>query len=343
MTLLPAFMQVNAQQPPALVKLAQAQQIPISALIDVPATVISRKDARVAAEVAGRLLDVLEVGDQVKQGDVIAQQDDRDYRLALEAAKADVSQELSRLAFLDKEVKRLSRLAKSDNVSATQLDQTRSDRDVARQALQTDRVRVLRAEHDLERVQIVAPFDGVITERFKRSGEWAESGDEILRLASQSDLEITTRVPAVSVPYIQVGDELALAARNSSQTASKARVRAIVPVGDLQSGLYEVLLIPEEGEWKAGQTLRVSVPIDKPREALVVPRDALVIRQDAISIFKIVDQKAEKVTVKTGIASGQNIEVIGKVKVGDKVVIRGNERLRSGQDITIMNDQQSGN
>ncbi|TNF92204.1 MAG: efflux RND transporter periplasmic adaptor subunit [Gammaproteobacteria bacterium] len=340
--LLPMVFQVHAQQAPALVKLADALHMQVSAVIDVPGTVISRHDTRVAAEVEGRLLKVLEVGDRVKTGEVVARQDERDYQLTLDVAQADVAREQSRLAFLNKEVKRLSRLAKSDNVSATQLDQTQSDRDISRQELQAAKARVSRAEHDIERIQIRAPFDGVVTERYKRTGEWAESGDELVRIANETDLEITAHVPAVCVPYIHIDDELMMSSKNSASTASKARVRAIVPVGDLQSGLYEILLIPEQGQWKAGQSLRVTVPVDKPREALVVPRDALVIRRDSISVFKIVDQKAEKVSVKTGIASGQNIEVIGKLKAGDKVVIRGNERLQPGQQINIMNDKASG-
>jgi hypothetical protein len=81
----------------------------------------------------------------------------------------------------------------------------------------------------------------------------------------------------------------------------------------------------------------VAVPQDNQRKVLAVPRDALVLRSDGQSVF-VVDgnNQAKKISVTTGIGSGDNIEVTGMISPGDRVIIRGNERLQPGQSVNIM-------
>ena len=86
----------------------------------------------------------------------------------------------------------------------------------------------------------------------------------------------------------------------------------------------------------SGHAVRVSVPVSRPKMVVAVPRDALVIRQKNVSVFRInQDNIAEFVAVKTGLSEGESIEVIGDIKPGEQVVIRGNERLRPGQKVTL--------
>ena len=70
--------------------------------------------------------------------------------------------------------------------------------------------------------------------------------------------------------------------------------------------------------------------------ATAVPRDALVLRADRVSIYKIAENNvAKRVDVELGAAEGDYIEVIGEIAPGDDVVIRGGERLRDGQLVTL--------
>jgi hypothetical protein len=86
-----------------------------------------------------------------------------------------------------------------------------------------------------------------------------------------------------------------------------------------------------------GQTLRVSIPTSGSRQVLTVPRDALVLRPEGQSVF-VVDgnNQARQVSVTVGVGQGEDIEILGEVAPGDRVVIRGNERLQPGQAVDIM-------
>jgi hypothetical protein len=70
---------------------------------------------------------------------------------------------------------------------------------------------------------------------------------------------------------------------------------------------------------------------------LTVPRDALVLRPEGQSVFVIdANNQAQQVQVTVGVGQGDRIEILGAVSPGDKVVIRGNERLQPGQAVSIM-------
>ncbi|HSH26549.1 MAG TPA: efflux RND transporter periplasmic adaptor subunit, partial [Wenzhouxiangella sp.] len=82
--------------------------------------------------------------------------------------------------------------------------------------------------------------------------------------------------------------------------------------------------------------VRVTIPTAGLREVLAVPRDALVLRGSGTAVFVIDDTgTARRASVSTGIGQGEWIEVAGPVQPGDRVVIRGNERLRDGQSVDI--------
>ena len=117
---------------PALVRVAEASFKDIAPVTLVPGTVVSRNDARLSAEVTGRLTSVAEVGTVVTRGEVIAEIEDTSLLLLNTELQAQIVRAEARLNFLENEEKRFAKLAESNLAAATQLDQTISDRDVAR-------------------------------------------------------------------------------------------------------------------------------------------------------------------------------------------------------------------
>jgi RND family efflux transporter MFP subunit len=177
----------------------------------------------------------------------------------------------------------------------------------------------------------------VIAERFMRPGERADIGDEVVRLIDANDLEIQARAPLASINYIKEG--MSLDVKTDVGERVKATLRTIVPIGDARSRLLDLRLDFTGINWRVGQPVRVALPMAVAKQVLTVPRDALVLRRDGSSIFKINrDDIAEKVSVEIGIAAGEYVEVRGDIKDGDRVVIRGGERLRPGQKVQILSE-----
>jgi RND family efflux transporter MFP subunit len=319
-----------AGAPPVIVVAAETRQM--TPLIQVAGTVISRTDSRLAAQVEGQVLWVAEVGTQLETDGVAARLDDVLIRDVLVEEQARLAREQANVRFNQAEAQRLAKLAKDNHAALSRLDQAQRDLSIARSELAAAESRLMQTQEKQERTTIKAPFAGVVTEQFIQAGEWADPGTPIVRLVDTASLEAQAWIPVTALPYIRSGTRLGLTI--AGQPAS-GTVRTLVPVGDDQSRLYELRLLLDGDGWSAGQSVRIAIPTAESRPALVVPRDALVLRRDGTTVFRILaDNTAERITVETGIAEGDFIEIVGAVQPGDAIVIRGGERLRAGQQVT---------
>ncbi len=328
---LPTALTAQNGSAPVVVSIATERLLaPVTAY---PGTVISRNQARLAAEVEGRLEWVAEVGSAVRMGETVARLDDVLLEQTIRAEQAAVAREQARLVYQAAEVKRLTALVRKNSVPQSELDQAIANREMTEAEITASEARVALTRERLARTELRAPFDGVVTERLLERGEWAESGAAIVRLVDTSLLEVQTWIPLNALKHVQVGSKLALSSNPSSAVGT---VRTIVPVGDNRSRLYELRIAFDRADWPVGTDVRVQVPTAQPRKVLAIPRDALVLRRDGTTVYRIdAEGLAQRVGVTTGIAVGELIEVDG-IASGDRVVIRGGERLRPGQSVTIL-------
>jgi len=319
---------------PALVRVAVASVKDIAPVTMVPGTVISRNDARLSAEVPGRLIAVADVGTAVERGEAVAEIEDTTLRLQRTELTALVTRAEARLRFLESEEERYTELEESNLAAATKLDQTRSDRDVARGDLEVARARLEQIEDQLARTDILAPYAGIVVERIMTPGERVVEGSNVVRLVDQQNLEIIARAPLEYYRFVQRGQLLDLRTSNQSVLGE---VRTVVAVGDEQTHQFELRLDLEGNPFPVGTTIRVSIPTSESREVLTIPRDALVLRPEGQSVFVVdANNQAQQVRVTVGVGQGEDVEVLGAVSPGDRVVIRGNERLQAGQEVSIM-------
>ncbi len=324
---------VSAADMAVPVQVVDARNIELAPGIWIAGTVISHQDARISSEVEGRIELLVEIGDEINEGEIIAKIDDTTIRMQLEEARAEISPIEAKLNFFNRQAERLNQLAKQNNAAKNRLDEVNSDRDQMRGELSMMNTRLAQARDKLNRTTILAPFNGVVAERFKEAGEWAKIGDELVRLVNTEATEIQGRIQQQSATFIKKGDSIEV---TDGQARTMATVRTLVPVGDDISRLYEIRLDFDETAWLAGHAVRIKVPTAIPQNVLVVPRDALVIRENTIKVFRILeDNTAEAVYVKTGIANDMLIEVTGDINEGDKIVVRGNERLLPQQQVNI--------
>ena len=319
--------------PPALVVVEHAVKQFVSPTALYSATVISRDDAKLAGEIAGRLTWVAEVGDRFLQGETVAKLDDTFFRQQVIEEQSIIQREQAKFDFHTRQVERLEKLLTENNIAQSQVDQERMDRSVAHNNILSAQARLSQAKERLKRTSILAPFDGVVSERWLQAGEWADNGDAIVRLVSADNLEIETHIPASSLKLVTVGTPLTYTDGKVSGTGT---VRTIVPIGGDVSRLYELRLSVTDPSLSAGNLLRVAVPTALPREAVLVPRDALVLRREGIYVYRVNQESiAERVSVQTGIATPDRIEVIGGIREHDRVVIRGGENLRPGMPVQV--------
>lgn len=327
--------EAQAQQgpPPAAVAVAKAEQRSLAPRSEVPGSVVSMRDSLVAAATAGKIEWVADVGAEVEEGDVIARIEAADAEFARDDSAAEVRRLTARAEYLDSLYKRFVGLGEDAGESEATLDEMRANRDEALQAVRQAEVALRRAEINLARTEVRAPFTGRVVSQETQVGEFANPGSGLVRLVDIGRYEVTARAPAGLARNVKSGQTISVV--NGAERMD-AMVRAVVPVGDERSRMLELRLELPDTSWYVGSAVRVSLPAAQARNVTAVPRDALVLRADRVSVYVISeDNAAKRVDVELGSAEGDYIEVIGDVQPGDSVVIRGGERLRDGQAVTI--------
>ena len=325
------------ERPPATVVVDRARITYLAPSVDVPGTVVSLNDARLASELAAKLNWIADVGTEVSEGDTVARLEVITFRLYEMEAESRVVKEKARVTFLRSEKARLQQLAEKNLSAKSQLDKVISDLAVAESDVWIAEAQLGQAKVAMHVTQIRAPFDGIVTEKLRNIGERLKVADEVIRLVDPNSIEVVARAPLNTVNFIQVNEVLAL---HNDFREGEGAVRAIVPFGNPQSHMFEVRLSVDPEVWTIGESVRLSMPTAAAKEVLTVPRDALVLRREGAFVYRIDDElKAEQVSVITGLGAGKLIEVIGDINAGDRVVIRGAERLSTGMIVQISDDR----
>lgn len=319
--------------PPAPVEVEAATNEYFAPLLWSPASVVSRADARVATEQDGRVEFVAEIGAQVAAGGVLARLDDRMLALREKELIAELARIDAQLDYATRQQQRLGQLAEQSTISGAALDEARSQREVLAQDRRRAEVALETARHRLANAVVRAPFDGTVVERFTEVGEYVGIGASVLRMVDTQRVEVQARAPVAMAAHVRPGMRLTL--RSGDQQRTEA-VRAVVPVGDASSRQFELRLALAATDWPVGTALEVGLPSEAPRDVIAAPRDALLLRPGEAFVIRVgEDDSAERVPVTTGGAQGDWVEVIGDVQAGDRLVVRGGERLLPGQKVRV--------
>lgn len=329
------------EAPAPVVEVTRAVAADSRAVEWVSGTLLSRSDARIAAEEAGRLVSVAEVGDTVGRRSGLARIDDRALQLQLRRDQASLRGLEANLAYLQTQVERLETLTSEQVAARNQLDEVAARRAVTEQEVELARAVEAETRDRLDRTVVKAPFSGRVVERFKQPGEYVRVGDDLVRLVDTKRIEVRARAPLDAAANLQKGLEVVV---RSGDREAVASLRTVVPVGDERSRLLEVRAVfPEERApegWIVGAGVRLALPQGTPASGGVsIPRDALVLRDGKTWVFRIgAGGHAERLGVETGQGAGEWIGVSsnsGELQVGDRIIVRGAERLRPGQKVTI--------
>jgi RND family efflux transporter MFP subunit len=320
--------------PPARVEVATAELRDMAPTVDVSGTVVSLNDSRIASEIEGVLTWVADVGADVDAGDLIARIDPRLIQIEVKRARANVARLQSDFEYRQRQLERTDELAAKNSASRTLLDEARAQRDQAQHSLTDAKAALERTQADLARTEIRAPFAGHVTARLGSVGEFVNVGEDVLRLVDTHRIEISLPASIGLTQFIKPGMRVPV---RSGSVEREHTVRTVVPVGDAVSRMVEVRLSAGDSEWLVGTPVQISLPSDAAVSTVAVPRDALVERGSQAYVYKVnEDGTAEQVTVQATAIVGLWVGVAGGISAGDRVIVRGAERLAPGQAVEII-------
>jgi len=304
----------------------------------IPGSIVSRSDARIASVIAGRVNWIADVGTRVRAGEPIARLDDTVSRLRFEDLRAQVARARAQHDVASSQLERFNRLAATQVLSASQLEDARAQREVSNDDVTRANAQLRQAQYEIDQSVIRAPFPGVVTERFIQRGEYLQVGAATVRLVNTTDTEARATAALGLAANVHPGQAVTVRDHGIERSG---QVRTVVPVGDDRSRQFEVRVALANSQWLVGTPVEVSLPATEARTAVTVPRDALVIRQNHSYVLRVTRvNTVEELDVTPGVGTEDRVEVSGPLAPGDRLVVRGGERLAAGQAVRVIGTAQ---
>lgn len=331
-------------QAPVRVEIADTRAIAED--LRVTGTVSSPRSATLSPAVAGLVSELrVDEGSRVDAGELLLRLDDELGRIALQRARANV---VAQQATLDDARRRLAEAEKigpEGGIAETRIAALRAE--VARETAALDASRADAAEQAalVERHAVRAPFAGVITRRTTELGEWVSPGNGLLDLVATDGLRFDFRPSQQHFDDIGIDTAVTITLDAYPGVTIDARVAALVPVKDPGSRTFLVRALPVKPTETLAVTPGMSVQglfsLASGRDAVTVTRDALLRFPDGRSTVWVVESVdgrsvVRERVVRPGVESGGRVEISSGLSAGERVVSFGNESLRDGQAVTVL-------
>ena len=275
-------------------------------------------------EVAGRISTIaFQEGQKVTKGSLLV-------RLDTAVPQAEAQQARANLVLARTKFDRAVDLAKSNYISGQAKDEAENNLKVAEASLQL-------AEAKLAKMDLRAPFSGIIGLRSVSVGDYVKEGADLVNLESIDPLKVDFRVPEVYMRQVQVGQALQVQLDALPGKTFEGRVFAVNPLIDAagRAVVIRAMVRNPDTSLRPGMFARVRLITRDAQDAMVLPEQALVPQGDQQFVFRIVDGKAVRTKVEVGQRRDAKVEILSGVAKDDMVVTAGQLKLRDGAPVSI--------
>jgi RND family efflux transporter MFP subunit len=334
-----ATVQASAQagpfSAPPLVSVAPVSSGEIAPQTEFVGTVYFAEVSDVASEIEGIVDSVkIEDGQRVKAGQALVELNTDLLAKRLEATRSSHQQVLAELEVARLDLGRKEALFRKGSIAEGNYDDSRFRERALERRAESLKAEVERLELETRKAVIRAPYDGVVIRRSVNRGEWLAKGKPLAVLGRDDVVDIVVEIPETAIGLIRPGVSARVSAGGESFDGS---VFAVIPRGNEASRTFPVKVRTANRKGLVeGQSATVTLPTAAARPALIVPRDAVISSMGRTVVFVVKDAKAQRVPVSVVGFDALNAGVAAEgLAEGMQVVVKGNERLRDGQEVAL--------
>lgn len=299
-------------------------------------TVRSRDRASLAFTVGGRLARrVVELGDSVRRGEVLAVLDGREWQHAAASARASREEIAARLIQLERDAEREVRLLATRAATEEDVERARAAVDAVRASRDAALAREQEAERRLGEATLTAPWAGTVTEVRAEPGENVAAGEVVLVISGAGDLEVEIAVPEALVAALAPGTAVRVELPLRDQVLA-ASVRSVGRAAAGPGQLFPVVVaLGEAIDVPPGSTAEVVIATGG-AASLSVPLAAILNPGGARpAVFRLREGHAERVLVEVVSLTGERAVVRGPLAAGELVVVAGHTSLVDGDPVAV--------
>ncbi len=304
--------------------------------------------SKLSFKVAGTisLIDV-KVGDVVSKNQLIATLDNKDYNLTVQEAEAGLQQAKAQSLNAASNYARIRKLYEKDNVSKSDLDNSRAAYDSANAFVKSIRTKRELAKSRLGYTLLSAPFSGVITAVHVEENENSQAGYPIVSMASEAKPEVSVAIPGILISQMKTGDAVNVTFDAIPDNHFKGSISEVgVATGRFATTYPVTISIESQYEFiRPGMAASVSFVFKTSRKSSIfVPSHAVGEDKDGRFAYILIPEKdtigtVRKVIVKTGELVSEGLEITEGLSKNDLIVTAGISKLKTGMKVRLLNSE----
>nr|WP_286670548.1 efflux RND transporter periplasmic adaptor subunit [Fodinibius salsisoli] len=293
-----------------------------------------------------------DLGDTVRQGEVMAKIYDVPFRDQYQQAKSQLEQSKSAYVRDSLQYYRQQTLHEKELISSTEFDDARATFQNSKAQLEASRANLTQSREDLKNTEITSPVYGVVLTRNISTGDLASTGQVAYEVGNLTGYQARVYLPLEEWRKIEIGQPVSFRVSNQQDITGEGRVTQISPRIDPTTGLGEVVIsLTDRGtSIYQGVLVQSIINVETHQDAVTIPRSALVENVQTLiepesntiqlersySAFVVQnDSLALRRELTLGIEQGNEIEILEGIGAGDEVVITGQNSLNDSSKVRV--------
>jgi len=265
-----------------------------------------------------------EEGDEIAKEKRLIDISTKELQLKLKIAIAD-----SNLA--DINIKRDEKLASSNLISSSQLDQTRTRAESARLNKELARI-------SLKKSLISSPLDGTVKTRHVKVGEFVRKGDKLVEILDLSRVIVKVNIPELEILEIKIGQKVEVALYIMEEINFSGKVKNIGLEADPNNRTFpvEIHVSNSERMLRPGMLARATFTKSIDDEQIVIPRHTILEKERGRVVYVFDKGKVFQRDIQVGLSQQDQVQVLQGLKKGELIVVEGQNKLSDGEEVNIV-------
>ena len=297
---------------------------------ELPAVIEPNKIVTISTEIDGRIEDIpVEEGYKVKTGDLLIKLNTDLILPQLEIAQAQLKRD-------EIEYQRMVNLVENDATAQSDLDNATTN-------LAVSKAQVAEIGARLERSRILSPTNGVLNEILVEEGEYIQPGMPVAEIVDNETVKVVVEVPERDISFFTTGKEAEVYFEYRGM--EKVLTGTITFISELADQLtrstrVEITLPNKEKYMRSGQIVRVVMTRQVLNDVILIPLSAVIPMENSYAVYVVNSTEAKRRDVVIDIIKGDDVLIKSGLKPGDKLITSGHRFVVSGQQVTIVPENQ---
>ena len=317
------------------VSVSEASYGPISEYLQTTATVkairsgdlVTRAEGDYYLQTNPRTNQVFALGDEIRKGESLIRLENREYELNIQLESVKLEKKIS-----EQEYEKQKALYEKGGVTLRELTNAEKTYINAQDALEQARL-------NLNKLTVVAPFTGVITQLpYYTQGTHISANSTVGKIMSYQELILEVNFPEKVLNRIEPGQRVQVGHYSLEQEELEGKVTEISPAVDPETRMFDAKIRVENQQrlLRPGMFVKAHVMIEHKDSVITLPREVILDRDDRQVVYIVERDRARERRVITGIESDDRVEIRDGIKKDERVVTDGYETLRDRSKVKVL-------